>query len=78
VGLATHERAGLAGDLGGAVGRVVVIDVDRGLGQRAAEVGDDLGDGRRLVESGHQDRQAPPANGPQLIRVADDHFGLGH
>ena len=35
VGLSPHHRAGRAGDLGGAVGRIVVVDVDRGCGRAA-------------------------------------------
>ena len=38
VRLPPHHGAGGARDLGGAVGRVVVVDVDRGLRQRGAEI----------------------------------------
>src|SRR5262249_59877564 len=58
VPLAPHQRAGGARDLAGAVGGIVVVDVDRGLGQRGAEIGDHFADGRLLVEAGHQDRHA--------------------
>ena len=47
--LAPDGGAVRAGDLGGAVGRVVVVDVDFRLGQFAAEVVHDLGYRRRLV-----------------------------
>ena len=43
-----------AGDLDGAVGRIVVVDVDRGVRQRGAEIGHDLADRRLLVVAGHQ------------------------
>jgi hypothetical protein len=56
--LAPHQRAGGAGDLAGAVGGIIVVDVDRGLGQRGAKVGDHLADGRLLVEARHHDRHA--------------------
>lgn len=43
-------------DLGGAVGRVVVVDVDGRLGKLAAEVIDDLADSQGLVIAGNDDR----------------------
>ena len=56
-GLPAHHRPGRRGDVRGAVGGVVVVDVDRRLGQRRAEVGHHAGDGGRLVvarnEHGH-------------------------
>jgi hypothetical protein len=54
--LAPHDRAGRGGDRRGLVGRVVVVDVDRGLRQRAAEVGDHLRDRGGFVVAGDEDR----------------------
>ena len=70
---APHQRAGGAGNLAGAVGGVVVVDVDRGLGQRGAEIVDHRADGRLLVEARHQDRHAlagvrPPVPGTHRNR----------
>src|SRR5262249_41864964 len=56
--LAPHQRAGGAGDLAGAVRGVVVVDVDRGLGQRGAKIGDHVADGSLFVEARHKDRNA--------------------
>ncbi len=58
MGLATDRGAGAAGDLDGAVGGIVVIDVDHRLGQRGPEVGNHLGDCGLLVEARQQDRHA--------------------
>ena len=54
--LEAHCGAVLACDPGRAVGRVVVVDVDRGPGELAAEVVDDLADGDGLVVAGNDDR----------------------
>jgi len=47
--LVAHDRAGVAGDLVGAIGAVVVVDVDDHLGDRRAQVLHNLADGDRLV-----------------------------
>ena len=47
--LVPDDSAAGACDLGGAIGRVVVVDVDGRVGKFAAEVIDDLGYRRRLV-----------------------------
>lgn len=54
--LEAHGGAMLARDSGRAVGRVVVVDVDRGPGELAVEVVDDLADGDGLVVAGNDDR----------------------
>lgn len=54
--LEAHCGAMLPGDPGRAVGRVVVVDVDRGPGELAAEVVDDLAYGDGLVVAGNNDR----------------------
>lgn len=54
--LEAHGGAMLPGDPGRAVGRVVVVDVDRGPGELAAEVVDDLAYGDGLVVAGNNDR----------------------
>lgn len=54
--LILDDSASRAGDLGGAVGRVVVVDVDGRLGKLAAEVIDDLADSQGLVIAGNDDR----------------------
>ena len=54
--LEAHGGAMLHGDPGRAVGRVVVVDVDRGPGELAAEVVDDLAYGDGLVVAGNDDR----------------------
>ena len=54
--LEAHSGAMLARDSGRAVGRVVVVDVDRGPGEFAVEVVDDLADGDGLVVAGNDDR----------------------
>lgn len=54
--LEAHRGAVLPGDPGRAVGRVVVVDVDRGPGELAAEVVDDFADGDGLVVAGNDDR----------------------
>ncbi len=56
--LATHDRTRFARDRRGAVARIVVVDVDRGRGQRLAEIRDDGRDRRFLVIAGHQHRDA--------------------
>ena len=60
VHLAADEGAGGPGGLDGAIGGIVVVDVDRGLGQRGAEIGHHLANGRRFIEAGHQDRYPMP------------------
>lgn len=54
--LEAHGGAMLARDSGRAVGRVVVVDVDRGPRELAVEVVDDLADGDGLVVAGNDDR----------------------
>ena len=51
---AAHLGAGLARHCGGAIFRIIVVDVDIGRRQRFAKVGHDRGDGRFLVEAWHQ------------------------
>ena len=55
-GFKANRGAVLARDPGRAVGRVVVVDVDRGSGELAEEVVDDLADGDGLVVAGNDDR----------------------
>lgn len=57
-GLATYHGAMLACDVGGSVGRVVVIDVDRRAGKLPTEVLDHLGYGERLVVTGDENGNA--------------------
>ena len=78
VRLPPHHGAGRARNLDGAVGRIVVIDVDRGLGQRGPEIRDHLGDGGFLVEAGHQNRDPVPDARPKVIRTHRDPLGFGH
>ena len=66
VGLAADHGAGLLRRLDGAVGRIVVVDVDRGVRQRGAEIGHDLGDRALLVVARHQHRDLVPALGHAL------------
>ena len=67
--LAPHQRPGGTCDLDCAVGGVVVVDIDRGLGQRRAEVADDLADGRLLVKARHQDRHPLADLGLPFLRL---------
>ena len=76
VALAPDHRAGGAGDLQGAVGGVVVVDVDRGLGQLGAETGDHSGDGGFFVEAGDQHGQTLVGAGPPFLRTGRDRLGL--
>src|SRR5262249_28841523 len=57
VTLAAHLRAGGARHLHGAVARIVVVDVDRSLRERGAEIGDHLADGGLLVEARNEHRE---------------------
>lgn len=56
--LGHHDGARGGGQLGGAVGGVVVVDEDRGARQLPAEVRDDLPDGDLLVVAGDEDGDA--------------------
>ncbi len=53
-GLAHHDGAGRARSLAGAVGRIVVVDVDHGAGQRGVKIANHLRDGRGLVVAGDE------------------------
>jgi len=61
--LAAHDRAGGARDHPGVVTGAVVVDVDRRLGQRGTEVGDDAPHRDRFVAAGHQHRDARRSRG---------------
>ena len=60
--LAPDDGAGLGRRLDGAVGGIVVVDVDAGLRQRRAEIGHDLADGGLLVVARHQHRDPAAAH----------------
>jgi hypothetical protein len=62
MGLAADDRPGLPRSLDCAVGGVVVIDVDRGVRQRRAEIGHNLADRGFLVVAGHQHRNPAQAD----------------
>src|SRR3954449_12036941 len=76
--LAPDHRAGGAGDLLGIVGRIVVVDIDRGLGELGPETGDHPGDGRLFVEARDQHGQTLVDAGPPFLRPARDRLGLRH
>lgn len=52
--LVADNGPGSGGQLGSAVGGIVVVDVDGGVGQDAAEIRDDLLDSLGLVVAGNQ------------------------
>ena len=56
IGFTANHGARATGSFDGAVGGIVVVDVDGRFGQRGAEVGDDFGDGMLFVITGHQNR----------------------
>ena len=56
--LVPHHRAGLSGDRRRIVGRVVVENVDRGIGQGALKGMYHAGNGHFLVETGNQNGNA--------------------
>ena len=62
--LAPDDGAGLGRRLDGAVGGIVVVNVDAGLRQRRAEIGHDLADGGLLIVARHQHRD--PAAAPSF------------
>ena len=62
--LAADDSAGLGRSLHGAIGGVVVVDVDGCFRQRRPEIGHDLADGRLLVVARHQHRDPAGARGP--------------
>src|SRR5262249_18533876 len=66
----SHQRPRGTCDLDRAVGRIVVVNVDRGFGQRSAEIGDHLGNGRFLVEAGYQDCHPLPERAAQSVRAS--------
>lgn len=55
---------GSGGQLGSAVGGIVVVDVDGGVGQDAAEIRDDLLDSLGLVVAGDQNGDLSIITGP--------------
>ena len=57
-GFGSHTRACPAGDIGRAIGGVVVEDVDLGFGEGLPEGFDDRRDRRRLIVTGQRDRHA--------------------
>ena len=75
-GLPAHHRPGRRGNVRGAVGGVVVVDVDRRLGQRRAEVGDHLSDGGRLVVA--RDEHGHPLAAPGRIHRGSRGLGVGN
>ena len=52
----SDDSAAAACDLGGTVGRVVVVDVDGRLGQLAMKIIDHFADSQSLVIAGNNDR----------------------
>ena len=72
--LRADDRSGLAGHLASIVAAIVVVDVDRGAGQRGAEAGDRRADRGLLVVARQKDGdarrnrtvQAFPLEGPKL------------
>ena len=76
--LAAHGGAGGTGDLGGAVGRIVVIDIDGRVRQGGGKIGDHLGNRNLLVETGHQHRHAGTRMGQQPVHAWRDPLDLGH
>ena len=67
--LAADDGAGPGRRLDGAVGGIVVVDVDAGLRQRRAEIGHDLADGRLLVVARHQHRDPAAAHDSGGVRI---------
>ena len=61
------------GNLGGAVGGVVVIDIDLGLGQGPAEIGNHLGDGRFFVVTRDKNGNCWFHHGSVVIILARKH-----
>ena len=55
-----HDRSGGPGHARGIVAGVVVVDVNRRLGQRGAKIGDHFRDGDRFVVTGDQHGDAHP------------------
>src|SRR6185436_4391180 len=69
--------AGLGRCVGGAVGGIVVVNVDAGPRQRRTEIGHDLADGRFLIVARHQHRNPAAAHdfGGVHISFARQHRG---
>ena len=55
---AAHDGAGFARPRHGLVAGIVVIDIDRRVRQRGAEIAHDLGDRGFFIVAGHQDGDA--------------------
>ena len=53
--LMADDRPGSGGQLGRAIGRVIVVDIDRSVRQDAAEIRDDLFNGLGFVVARDQD-----------------------
>jgi hypothetical protein len=73
--LGSDDRARGGGKLAGAIGAVVVVDVDSGTGECGAEAGDGLRDRGFLVVAGKEHRDPelrlvhlPPPEAPPLLR----------
>src|ERR1051325_6110967 len=58
VPLGAHDRAGGLSNINGAVGRIVVVDIDRRRRERGAERAEHLGGGRFLVVARQEHRNA--------------------
>src|SRR5262249_54652991 len=73
-----HQCPSGTSDLDRPVGRIVVVNVDRGFGQCSAEIGDHLGDGRFLVEAGYQDCHPLLERAAQSVGTSRRDLALGH
>ena len=74
----TDHGACLGGDLDGVVGRIIVVDIDRRMGQSGAEIGDHLGDRFFFVVAGHENRDAGALDGTGFGFCAKDRFHGRH
>ncbi len=75
---APHQCPSSTGNFDRAIGRIVVVNVDRSLGQHRAEIGDHLGNGRLLVEAGYQDCHALLERAAQSVRTSPHDLALRH
>ena len=78
VRLTAHVRAGCPRNLGRAIARVVVVDVDGGMRQRRPEAPDDVGNGGFLVVAGHEDHDPIAAGNVRRLGRVGCLSGLQH